>query len=170
MRELDGSVCASTSECVQGVCVCGLRRYRRRCPTDYIPLSRVSVLSLLRLISPLSHSRGDVPRSTRVVLLPRTHVPHTRVSFPPDPFLFLPRVNITLSSPHRLLHPSRSLISLRLPPLRCLLSWQPGYAHTHTWTRVAPGRSVSRDFGFDTLEREANERLIRGISSRLPKV
>lgn len=81
---------------------------------------------------------------------------HTSVrsSISLDPFLFLPRVNIALSS--SLTITSLSLVDpLRLPPSRGLLSWQPGYAHTHTHTRtrVAPGRSVSRGFGFDTLER-----------------
>lgn len=168
VRELDGSVCIRSHACMcvwdTRACVCvGFDDIALAVPPteslflacqSYPPSGR-SLLSR-SFARRRSSSNSRRPSPTHAC---STHI--RRVSLPLDPFLFLPRVSVALSS-SSLTITSLSLVDPPSPsrPSRRLLSWQPGHAHTHTHTRtrVAPGRSVSRDFGFDTLEREREER------------
>lgn len=137
--------CASAGVCV---CVCGFRRYCRHCPTDQAPLSRVPVLSPLRLIiSSLSFTRRRSSFNSRRPSLTHACSPHTRqVSISLDPFLFLPRVSITLSTP--LTVTSLSLVEPPFvsrplgPPL--VATWLCAHAHAHTDTCRSRQERVKR--------------------------
>lgn len=155
--------CASAGArvCARGMraCVRGLQRYRRRCPADCIPLSRVPVLSsplpsFLRLILPLSRSRGDAPRPTRSPSFSDARVFHTpagSLSLSPSRSLSLPptrehhplRPPLTVTSLSLVdaLPPPASL-ALAVPPL--VATWLCAHAHAHTDTCRSRQERVKR--------------------------
>jgi len=143
------------------------------------------------LFLPLSRTR-EGRSSSRVIPLRRVRsccTANDSLSLPRSLSLPPTREHL-LSAPPTVVHPSRSLLHLafssllstrcpsrssRPPPIPLspcsTRARQPGCVHTtRTHGRVAPGRSVSRGFGFDTFEREERSAicLACGISPQLP--